>query len=1386
MDKSNKKSKKASKPGAKPRQARGPRDHKKDGSQGAAKPASKNNKEARYQPTKAEKDRSLLRRLNFDVDMLKNPTELDVTMVIKYLQDQHAIHPETKSNPSELKEAIIACVQHEVQNSDEARFLRLLLSGSATKLLRMLVPSKEEDSSPKQAAHNEEEEVEDDFFESFFSEQPPSSAQPEDSGPEKPAVSPVRAITIVENVPDKLYSGFTVSRHVTTYWQRRSADERLTDSKKYASENFVFMGVNCTVFRVPQGAPPLRFGSDMTIPNPGFGNQLSLIEAKSHGILSTYRSHYHHGGVSLRGYNYLFKLRALESFSRAEADLRRQHRLTPPNVVHAAACAMVIGGITALKGLGSGPGSVYLFALSGASFGFLLPPLTALVAYSAVSSYLALTLGEWYLRSYLHNRSRWSGLSGKLNLLDAWLGPFSFLLNTHRNFGFASDNQFARVRIAPVADPFVVDRSTSATHKVMMRPFVPVRMEGWSIKSWLAGLLPDLKDSNGRTLYLIPDPESTVWLPGCTPQEIYTNVICVAGPPSAANMASACGRIVSYLKDLSVGANVHVNTINAAYLVAWYWNSSNYFRFNSRGCSHLDEMRSWSELEITTNSNVSTFLMSMIICKFFITFLAPGVRFVPVLGAALVVVPPLTPEHPYVSPASIMGLMKWQMVYCIIGAPILEEYIRDHNWFGKKSRFASVVISTLLIMLGDVGSRGNTPYQMHCFNACLALAGVNLWWRIGIHMYWNFAAIMGSIVYACDWKMLYCSKPLLLSGQVFECAPVMTTLPAETIVYSGTRIAELSGHNTANFYSLYNYLFLHITEWDNWPQLVLVPGASLANLGIPFFLREVRKLMPPVRSPWHPLSILYEAWNSLSKQVTWISGLPEPAVQNGRLTMPSHFDKKKDCENFVYQIGTGHPDFSPVAFDNKLDNQRQALVKRVLHVPPPINGFVMNQFIAWSCRNFDRIFPGIFTKVRPLPWEAFIQRCGAAPRVKAAYTRAYVRLLERGTTCYSKLTLKMMRSFTSRKSFTKQENLNYRNPYGSLEKAPRLIQGCSEEMAAILGPWMLAVQEHVCAWFKKQDKTLFAAGWSTLEVAQFLDFQRYTTILENDVSAWDTSLREPHLAVECSFFLRFHPPRAVSQILHATYSWTRGCTSRGIQYALTNQYRAMRFSGDFQTAMGNSILNILIHCRGFCVIYGRTAEQIVDLIHMIAMGDDNVTSSKLPPRDGFVQFFADFGMKTDVTWRRNPESAQFCSMRFMPCEEGWNLVPKTGKLLAKIGYTTDPPILQASPDQLVAGNALSMLPATTCSPPLQAYFKHELDRVGNAVPWYKREETWRLKTVRATPNSDTWGVFCRQYAWGDVLQDSFEQELRLGKPGEAYAHLCLVDSDGPVPFRPGL
>jgi hypothetical protein len=246
------------------------------------------------------------------------------------------------------------------------------------------------------------------------------------------------------------------------------------------------------------------------------------------------------------------------------------------------------------------------------------------------------------------------------------------------------------------------------------------------------------------------------------------------------------------------------------------------------------------------------------------------------------------------------------------------------------------------------------------------------------------------------------------------------------------------------------------------------------------------------------------------------------------------------------------------------------------------------------------------------------------------------------------------------------------------EKDPRFIQGCPTELSASVGPYVRKLAKKTRKGLKPDGYTpaevrggkqiIYTCGLSNEDIGaalsssvdcitQMLDGDEQVVFLEDDQSRFDLHLTEGPFRFLKSIYRKLLPRRVARQLRRTDKS--TGTSVLGTKYSVPYTMQ----SGWPDTSLGDTLVNAAMKTE----IHGSGGKWI-----SIICGDDSITVTtdremeRLGGTDGLENAYAEYGMEIEATFSLNPLEVEFCSARFMPCEEGYILAPKTGKLIARL------------------------------------------------------------------------------------------------------------------------
>jgi len=482
--------------------------------------------------------------------------------------------------------------------------------------------------------------------------------------------------------------------------------------------------------------------------------------------------------------------------------------------------------------------------------------------------------------------------------------------------------------------------------------------------------------------------------------------------------------------------------------------------------------------------------------------------------------------------------------------------------------------------------------------------------------------------------------------------------------------------------------------------------------------------------------------------------VPSRLTKFMRRVLPQWDKPKEKSKPVIHLVGVATNSHIPTAFANTIGNEQEAIEKRIYVEDIPVVNSVASEFVAFVGNNMEELAaPQVaIQEMNPAAW---IEGCGARPEAKARYRLALMRLRLQGINSRSHLPKGLRKLYSRRKLFIKEELLNGQGNLGDAGKAPRHIQGPSDEMMVLVGPWIAALQGYLKKfWSPEHDKNvLWTAGLDSCVSAAFITPGPDQICYDKDFGKFDARQKKAMHEAEKLLLEFFRAPLAVRQ-LHASSAHCWGVSANGWKYIIEYQ----RKSGDTWTSLFNTFLNKSMSAFAWTkasrLPYERVKTQYKELVN----GDDGAGCM---PAEWDVEYYKyihrSLGMDLEMNVSRHPGDIEFCSMRMVPSAQGPTFSPLAGKLLTKIPWTLKEPDNAFSHFK---GVLLSVQAMCQVAPPLRAYVEILLERLGHVQAVMPADERHKMvgRPCDATP--ETWHEFERLYGWTLDHQNRWEAFLR--------------------------
>jgi len=293
---------------------------------------------------------------------------------------------------------------------------------------------------------------------------------------------------------------------------------------------------------------------------------------------------------------------------------------------------------------------------------------------------------------------------------------------------------------------------------------------------------------------------------------------------------------------------------------------------------------------------------------------------------------------------------------------------------------------------------------------------------------------------------------------------------------------------------------------------------------------------------------------------------------------------------------------------------------------------------------------------------------------------------------------------------------------------------------------------------------------TALEIGAWV--QMYSYFVECDATNWDGSFTPwmKYLEYLVIFFLAPVPSSFRDRVSRGFLGFQ--AASKGVVVKMSHG----RYSGDFMTSAGNSLMNILLSLY----VFGSFKAGLF-------LGDDNITAhDQIPNLKEIEAKYKSLGFKAKLVVRVGWQKLRYCSGWFYPTSSGlkWGVAPF--RQLAKFGYNT-----KNRPRRewqgLLFGTCLSMLPIAGHVPVfgdlLRALITDAERRNVKAV--FPEEERYGIRdfSVDEVPSDLTY--FSERYNFSmeeiELLRNTVRSMTLMDFPcvleHELFSRGCLVDMD---------
>lgn len=292
---------------------------------------------------------------------------------------------------------------------------------------------------------------------------------------------------------------------------------------------------------------------------------------------------------------------------------------------------------------------------------------------------------------------------------------------------------------------------------------------------------------------------------------------------------------------------------------------------------------------------------------------------------------------------------------------------------------------------------------------------------------------------------------------------------------------------------------------------------------------------------------------------------------------------------------------------NCLHNQYKALAERHIKDRSYV-GFDRRVFLQATRKPLNDLWQSLdFTKVGLASLEDVV----------AAYSGGKRRMYERAKEVVE--TVKFNRKWSKVRMFVKPDK---RDICQAWEKVPRAIQYRRPEFNILMAQYLRPLEEKLFGWVDDEGLRRFAKCRNLQQrAADILKIHskfKDAVVLSTDHSKFDSHVTVDHLKRLHKFYLKVHPSKFLFRLLRCQIN-NSGFSVQGLKYHV----RGTRMSGDYDTSLGNCLLNylVLMAWLDMCGIKGHVYVDGDDALVFIERSD----LDKINPK-----FFNLLGFQTDV------------------------------------------------------------------------------------------------------------------------------------------------------------
>lgn len=397
---------------------------------------------------------------------------------------------------------------------------------------------------------------------------------------------------------------------------------------------------------------------------------------------------------------------------------------------------------------------------------------------------------------------------------------------------------------------------------------------------------------------------------------------------------------------------------------------------------------------------------------------------------------------------------------------------------------------------------------------------------------------------------------------------------------------------------------------------------------------------------------------------------------------------------------------------------------------------------------------------------------------------------------------------TGVKAFIKMEPANFKIsglPVENQQIDPRVISGRYANYDSRAGArvkrvsklfssvWSYTANQQVEGQYKRTPGiTYFSTGHNKISIGKWLKSVEDWNLYNTDYSRFDASTSVPLQMLEHDILYSLtNDPELIlwlnSQLMtNGKMKWRDKSETITLSYAV----QGTRKSGDQNTSIGNTIINVLVQLWALGVAHNKNPIDLINnnQVKFLVLGDDTVIATQFKINlVSYVTIIRNLGLTIDIA-QKTKATVAFCSSYFIPAlvngEESYVLTQKPGRNLTR-AYTSH--IKYEEPGSWIKTNAYAFMNDYRHVPFMYSWHKSMHDKYSDCqainitkLPDYNSE----IHEMKHCPHNVTVQPSLRLQQWMEEVYGIKDYDFRLndilGNPSESTRRVIQTDVYSPV------